>query len=142
MRGAGKPRVSPATRRVIEALADTIIPSGDPGRPGALDVNLCDPLLAWLAKLPGATTAFLLACWCWEFSPIWAGKFARFSRLSFEDRTWVLEGWEVSRLGARRWALFGLKLVFMSAFYNNPEIWPYIGYKEGCLTPPPKLAEG
>ena len=73
----------------------------------------------------------------WEFSPIWSGRWARFSSLSLEDRVRVLEGWENSRLSVRRMALFGLKALFMAAFYNNPEVWPHIGYQEGCLSEPP-----
>jgi hypothetical protein len=141
MSGNNVSRLSARSRRVMEALADTVIPSGDPGRPGALDMELCDRLLGWLANIPGATTALLAACWCWEFAPIWSGKFSRFSRLSFEDRTWVLEQWETSRFAFRRFALLGLKAPFMASFYHNPDIYPFIGYQEGCLTPPPKAIE-
>jgi hypothetical protein len=141
MMEGNKKRVSAGARRMIEALADTIIPSGEPGRPGATDVDLCERLLNWLAEMPGATFAMVFVAWCWEFSPIWSGKLSRFSRLSFDDRTWVFEQWENSRLPARRYALFGLKALFMASFYHNPEIWPYIGYKEGCLSPPPEPVE-
>jgi len=132
-------KLSAGSRRVMESLADAIIPSGEPGRPGALDLGLVDNLMEWLGSLPGggAPRGFVFICWMWEFSPIWSGRFARFSSLSLEDRICILESWEHSRLTPRRLALFGLKALLMVAFYNNPEVWPSIGYQEGCLSEPP-----
>ncbi len=132
-------KLSAGSRRVMDSLADAMIPSGEPGRPGALDLNLVDNLMAWMDSLPiaGAARGLTLVCWVWEFSPIWSGRLARFSSLSLEDRMSVLESWEHSRLAPRRLALFGLKALLMVAFYNNPETWPHIGYQEGCLSEPP-----
>jgi len=129
-------RLSPRTRRVVTALMDTIIPSEGPARPGATDVNLVDRLMDWLMGMVGTVAPLLIVCWLWEFCPLWSGRLARFSSLSLEDRTGILEQWENSRRPLRRLALFGLKALFMAAFYNNPAVWPAIGYQEGCLSPP------
>jgi hypothetical protein len=138
MASAGKGvRLSPATRRVVSALADTIIPSEGPERPGALDLGLVDRLMEWLQGMAGTVAPLVAICWLWEFCPLWSGRLARFSRLSQEERTRIFEQWENSRLAAARWALFGLKAVFMAAFYNNPGVWPALGYEEGCLSEPP-----
>jgi len=128
----GRVKISASTREVMESLADTIIPSGDPDWPGAFDVNLVDRLMDWLSEIPGAARAFVIVCWAWEYSPLQMGKPARFSRLGIEERIELLESFESSRMAVRRFALLGLKGLFMAAFYNNPEIWPRMGYDEGC----------
>src|SRR3972149_9652602 len=134
---AHKIKLSPAARKVMEAIADTIIPSDGPDRPGALDMGLVDRLLDFLTIIPFGPTAMKLASWSWEFCPIWSGRFARFSRLSAEERERIFLSWETSRLMFRRGALLITKAVWMAPFYNNPAIWPYIGFKEGCLSEPP-----
>ncbi len=134
---SGKVKMWAPTRRVMEAMADTIIPSDGPERPGAADVDLVDRLMEFLGQIPFAGTAMKLACWSWEFCPIWSGRLARFSRLSGEERERILLGWETSRLVIRRGALLLTKVVFMASFYNNPAIWPRLGYKEGCMAEPP-----
>jgi hypothetical protein len=129
--------ISRGTRKVMEALADTIIPGGDEG-PGALDVDLVDRFLDFLRQFPPvALRLFSLSCWMWEFCPIWSGRFARFSGLSLEERTRMLESWENSRFLFRRGALIILKSIFLATFYNNREVWPLLGYEEGCLSEPP-----
>lgn len=132
-----KIKLSRATRRVMEAIADTIIPSDGPPKPGALDMGLVERLLDFLSIIPLAPLAFKIACWSWEFCPIWSGRFARFSRLSLEERTRVLESWENSRFMFRRGALLITKSIWMASFYNNPELWPLLHYKEGCMSEPP-----
>lgn len=134
-------RISAASKRVVSALAETIIPSEGPERPGALDTQLVERLLAWLSDIPGAATVFVLSCWSWDFCPLWAGRLARFSSLSLEERTRLLEGWENSRIALRRYALLLTKVVIMAAYYNNEEIWPLIGYQPGCLSEPPRPAD-
>lgn len=130
--------ISPATRRVMEAMADTIIPSGGPDQPGALDLDLVDSLLEFMGQFPLGPRLFVIIFWMWEFCPIWSGRPARFSRLSGEERTRVLEDWELSRFSARRWTFMLFKSVLMATFYNNPRVWPHLGYKEGCMSQPPK----
>lgn len=138
MSGAMEPvKMSAATRRVMEALAETIIPSEDPDRPGALEMKLADRLMAFVSQFPGGRSLLIFVCWMWEFSPLQVGTFQRFSSLSLAERTLVLEDFEKSALSLRRLALLGLKAVLMASFYNNPAVWPYIGYQEGCLSPPP-----
>ena len=135
-------KVSGPSRRVMESLFETIIPSEGPQRPGALDVNLVDRLLKWLQQLPGAPAgAFVLVCWMWEFAPIWSGRLARLSRLPLEDRIRILEGWKKSRLFIRRWPFFLTRVILLAGFYSNPELWPRIGYEPGCLAEPPNPVE-
>ena len=134
-------RVSESSRKVIDALADTIIPSDGDGRPGALDLNFTNRFLDFLSGFKGATRVFVISCWLWEPAPLLLGKLSRFSRLSLEERTRVLEGFEHSRLFIYRGALVILKSVIMATFYNNPEVWPHLGYQGGCLSEAPRPVE-
>ncbi len=134
---AGKSKKTGRGRMIVDAIADTIIPSDGPERPGALDVELPDKLLDWLGQLPGARQAFVASCWFWEFSPILTGRFCRFTSLSFEERTALFEDFESSRSFTRRWTFFALKAIMLAVFYNDEEIWPLMGFKPGCLSEPP-----
>ncbi len=130
------PRLSPSSRKVLESVTEAIIPSEGPERPGASDVDLADRLIERLSEYGGAHRAFIAACWFWEFSPLLSGKMKRLSALPVDERTGILERWEHSRMGSRRWAIIMLKAPVLATFYNNPDIWPHIGYREGCLDPP------
>lgn len=135
-------KVSSSSRRIVTAIAQAIIPSEGPDRPGAEELELVDRLIEWLSTMRGAPRAFILVCRLWEFSPFLKGKFSRFSRLPLEQRTEVLEKFERSRFYLIRMAFLGLKAVFMASFYNTPRVWPLIKYEEGCLSPLPKREPG
>jgi len=135
-------KVSSSSRRILTALAQTIIPSEGPDRPGAEELELVDRLLEWLSTMRGAARAFVIVCRLWEFSPFLKGKFSRLSRLPLEQRTEILEKFERSRFYLVRMSLTGLKGIFMAGFYNNPRVWPLIKYEEGCLSPLPKRESG
>lgn len=126
-------KISTATRRVMEALADTIIPSDGPALPGARDLEVVSHLLEWLSEIRLAVPGFVAVCWAWEFSPLAAGRLARFSRLSEKDRECVLDRFEQGGF-VRRWALLLFKAVFMASFYRQPAAWAMIGYQDGCLS--------
>lgn len=131
---SGSVEVSDQSRKIVEALAETMVPSEGPDRPGAPDVDLAGRLLKFMGRRPGRKRMFLLICWSWEFSPVWSGKLRRFSSLSLEQRTGILESYENSRWFINRQSFYLLKLLFLAAFYYNPEIWPHIGYEPGCLS--------
>lgn len=137
----GQVKLSGPSRRVMESLASTIIPSEGPERPGADEVGLVDLLLEWLSAFPGGKPGFVLYCWLWEFSPVLSFKMSRFSRLPLEKRIQILEKRESSRFYTVRMAFLLLKGLFMAGFYNQPPIWEHIGYVEGCLSDPPNPIE-
>jgi hypothetical protein len=135
MSSAIKVKLGPGSRRVMEALADTIIPSDGPERPGAIEINLVDRLLEFLGRFPFGARGFVLLCWAWEFCPLLYLRFARFSRLLPEERIAVLEKFEHGGF-TRRWGFILFKSVIMASYYRGPDIWPLIGYEEGCLSQP------
>jgi hypothetical protein len=134
---SGPVEVSDASRKLVEAIAETMIPSDGPERPGAPDVDLAGGLLKFFGRRRGSYRMLMLICWPWEFSPVWSLKFKRFSNLSLEERTRIFEGYESSRWYLNRQSFYLLRLLFLGAFYYNPEIWPHIGYEPGCLSEPP-----
>ena len=135
-----KERISPATRRVMEALFDTIIPSGGPARPGAIDFNLVDRLLDWFGQMTFAAPAFILVCRVWDFSPLLFLRFRRFHCLDLDQRTRVFERFEAGGFFLR-WSFVILKAAVLTSFYRSPDVWPLIGYSEGCLSPLPAGAK-
>ncbi|MFO8058698.1 MAG: hypothetical protein R6V10_15535 [bacterium] len=134
-------KLSGPSRRMMESLAETIIPHEAPDRPGAADIGLVDLLLNWLSTFPGGKTGFVLYCWLWEFSPFLSFKFSRLSRLPLEKRVKLLEKRERSRLYTLRMSFVLLKGLFMGGFYNQPRVWKHIGYDEGCISDPPNPIE-
>jgi hypothetical protein len=129
-------RISKRSREVLDALAEVVVPD-EPGRPGAKTMKLVDRLLEFLGGFSFGVTGFVLYCRLWEWSPLVTGRFTRLSRLSPAERTEVLEWFEKSRVYGVRMSLMGVKGVMMASFYNNPEVWPLIGYEQGCLSEPP-----
>lgn len=139
--------LSPRLRKVLEDMAERIIPSGGPDYPGAREVHLADQVIEMIHGFPGAMSGFRAALWLWELSPLFLSfRFRTFSRLSPEAQNRYLESWEKSRFFFRRAALTGLKGLFMVRFYADPRVQERIGYLEGCLQPveqviPPWSAE-
>jgi len=141
MKEIKKANISGPTRKMMESLAATIIPSEGPERPGAEDIGLVDLLLDWLSTFPGGRTGFVVYCWMWEFFPVFTFKFSRLSRLSEKKREDFLEKRERSRFYTVRMAFVLLKALFMAGFYNQRQVWEHIGYVEGCLSEPPLPVE-
>jgi len=131
------PGLSVSTRKIMEVIADTVVPPEGPDSPGASDMGTVDRLIENMSRMKGIVGAIAALCWVWEFCPILSGKPARFSKLPFDERMGLLESWDSSRFMVKRYFVYLFKLVFMSAYYNDRDIWPYIGYEPGCLSEPP-----
>lgn len=135
-----KDRIGPKTRRIMDALFDTIIPSDGPDRPGALDLNLVDRLLDWFGEMPFAAPGFIIVCRMWDFSPLVFLRFRRFHHLTFDERTHLFERFETGGF-VRHWTFLLFRSAVLAAFYRNPDLWPLFGYSEGCLSPLPAGAK-
>ena len=137
-----KDKLSPRTRKILEELAERIIPSGGPDYPGAQDVEIIPRLIERVGAVPLGLAGLKLIAWLWEISPILFFRFKLLSSMSPSQQTQYLESWEKSRLMLRRYALFGLKAIFLGAFYLQPMVWEKIGYEPGkCYAQPEKGAE-
>jgi len=135
----GKQLLSPRLRKVLEAMAERMVPSGGPDYPGSQEFNLPDKVIAMFKIFPAGLLALRAVLWTWELMPLFFFKFRTFSGLAPEAQVKFLEGWEKSRIFLRRAALTGLKAMFVVPFYGDPEIHKRIGYTDGCLQPLEKI---
>jgi hypothetical protein len=119
------------TRKILEDLAERIIPSGGPDYPGAHDLGLVDKILEKLEPYPSALRGLKALAWSWELAPLLFFKFQLFTWMKPEPQSRFLERCEQSRSMLLRWAVIGTKAMFMAAFYNRPLIWEKIGYEPG-----------
>jgi len=127
--------LSPRLRKVLEDLAERMVPSGGPDYPGSRDVNLPDRIIGIARGIPRGVTGLKALLWIWELMPLFFFKFRTFSRLSPEAQINFLEQWEKSRIFVRRAALTALKALFTAPFYSDPHVQKKIGYAEDCLQP-------
>jgi len=132
---SGKELLSPRLRKVLEDMAERLIPSGGPDYPGARDVHLADQIVEMINNLRGVRSGFRALLWFLEISPLFSLQFKTFSRLSPEGQNRFFESMEKSRLFFRRAGLTMLKGLFMVRFYADPRVLEKIHYAEGCLQP-------
>jgi hypothetical protein len=135
----GKQLLSPRLGRVLEDLAERMVPSGGPDNPGAREFNLPDKVIAMFQAFSGGIPALRAVLWAWELLPLLCFKFRTFSGLAPEAQVKFLEGWEKSRISLRRVALTGLKAVVVAPFYGDPEVQKRIGFADGCRQPLEKI---
>lgn len=124
-------RISRRTRKILEELAERIIPSGGVEYPGAKELAVVDRLIERASRIPGMFLALKIFAWSWELAPVWFFRFSLFTWMSPERQNRFLESFEKSRFLVKRWAIMGCKAVFMAVFYNQPLVWEKIGYKAG-----------
>jgi len=130
--GAESKLVGERTRKILEDLAERMIPSGGIDYPGARDIGLVDKVLVLAdTKIPMGVLGLKALAWYWELSPFFWLRFKMLTKMSPEEQISYFESWENSRFMFRRWILLGLKAMFMGVFYNEPVIWEKIGYAPG-----------
>ena len=123
--------VGERTRKILEDLAERMIPSGGLDYPGARDIGLVDKLLALAEKSRFGTFGLKVMAWLWEISPLLHFKFRFLTQMSPQEQIKYFEGWENSRFMVKRFLLIGLKAPFMAVFYNEPTVWEKIGFAPG-----------
>jgi len=123
--------VGERTRKILEDLAERMIPSGGLDYPGARDMGLVDKTLEVAGKFPFGLPGLKLVAWAWEFSPLLYFKFRLLTQMSPKQQTAYFTSCENSRFMVRRYTLVGLKALFMAVFYNDPAICKKIGFCEG-----------
>lgn len=126
-----KHSIGKRTLKILEDLAEALIPSGGPDYPGARDIGLVEKLIERVSIFPRALTALKIFAWAWEFAPLCFLKFRLFTWMKPEKQLKFLEAWEKSRLMSRRWLIMLTKGIFMAGFYNQPLVWEKIGYEPG-----------
>lgn len=115
---------------ILEAVAETIVPSGGPFAVGAREVGLATRLdrLAQ-AQGPDVVQGLRGALWLVELGGgLSVGRAARFSSLSAEERERVLAALSTSRIALARDVFTGLKQLTVFGFYAAEASWPATGY--------------
>jgi hypothetical protein len=113
---------------ILAAIMNAIIPRGGAYGPGAADFDLLPRAEAYVAAFnPLVRMGFPFLLLYVEYGALFrAGK--RFTRMSDDEATGYLEGFEESRLYYRRTIALMLKMVTMLAFYDIDENAALIGY--------------
>lgn len=117
--------------QVFQALAEAMIPSGGPFEEGAVAMRVADDVEDFVAGFGSAGPRMLrLGLRLFDLCPFFLPpiRMRRFSRLPLDQRIWILEAWEESRLMVRRQASHVLKLLVMGYFYGRPEVQARLGY--------------
>jgi hypothetical protein len=131
---AKQKKLGPATRTILDALGERVIPSGGVEYPGAGDIGLSEIMIERLGQYPGGLLVLTAVLWWWELSPFtWSLSFKRFTKMTISQQIHYMEGWEKSRFLLRRLIFLGLKALYMVIFYNQPRVQEKIGYVEECL---------
>lgn len=130
---AATPHLSPANRRILDAVLDTLAPSTDL-RPGSR-AQLGDDLIVYFRRLhPQGLLGLTLLLQGLEYAPYAFGpRRARFSRLSPEHRAACLAGFEHSRWTVRRQLFASLKLVVMLHVFGYADVQATLGYDGAYL---------
>lgn len=123
--------LSPSELPILEAVADTFVPSGGAMPLGAREVGLALRIDALVAG-QGADMARGLrgALWITELaSPLLAGRLGRFSRLDAAARHDCIAALAASDLALLREVYAGLKQACHFTFYAQDATWAALGYE-------------
>lgn len=116
--------------RTLNALIEVLVPAGGAFPERADGDRLARLLDSFLADEPEQTQDDLtLALDLVEFGPVLFDlRTATFSHLSAEEQQAHWEGWGASDSLTRRKVFVAFRKFVMLVFYDDPAIWPRIGY--------------
>ena len=127
---AGLKVLSATDHRVLSAIGDTILPGGGSFEPGAVSLALPQAFDLYLADEPEQNISDLRsALTLLDFGPLlYERRFTTFSRLSAAERTTHFASWMHSDDLLRRKVALAFRKFFYLVFYDQPDVWPHIGY--------------
>ena len=116
--------------RTLAHLARTIIPAGGPFPEGADDFDLARAFDGFLESEPEENVDALGdALTLFELGPVlFDGRLKTFSNLPPDDQLTHVEGWMTSERLLRRQVATAFRRFVCLVFYDQPAIWPHIGY--------------
>ncbi|MEA2645537.1 MAG: hypothetical protein QOE92_620 [Chloroflexota bacterium] len=128
--------LSSAQRQTLAALAGTLLPSGHPTTPGAVDVDLAQRVEQQLAGYDTATRTLLKGMiTAFDLMGLASRQMKPFHLMTGEQRERFLDSLEAGRLAARRDLTMGLKAMITLAYFASPEVASAIGYDGLPLVP-------
>ncbi len=116
--------------RTVALLALALFPEGGAFPIGASRFDLAKRFDDWLADEPDEVQSDLKgALLLLEYGPvIFQRRLVTFSHLDPEARLAHFESWASSDSLVRRKVALGLRKFLSLVFYDQPEVWPSIGY--------------
>lgn len=123
--------------KVLEAMAAAMLPHTAGFALGAADLDVAAKVEALVAAdHEDVIQEFKGALFVVEWLPLFS-RGSRFSALPPEERLGVLEALQASRVGVLRQVAQGLGRAVNFVFYNEPAVWPHIGYDGPLVGGPP-----
>ena len=116
--------------RTVALLATALFPEGGAFAIGASQLDLARRFDGWLADEPDEVQSELkTALLLFEYGPvIFQRRLVTFSHLDETARLAHFESWAQSDTLVRRKVALGLRKFLSLVFYDQPEVWPSIGY--------------
>ncbi len=125
-------RLTSYERRILAAVAETLLPKTELLTESPADVDLIDRVERHILLCPrNIRLAFRGTLWGLEFGPFFT-QGRRFTRLPPEKRTASLEGWRLSRLYVKNLLCKLVESNIQALYYSQPTIYKKLGYE-----PPP-----
>lgn len=132
--------LSPRQRKILEKLAEAVVPPGGPFALGAGDVGLADLVVDFvqnMGKQPWDALGGIL--WVVEFAPfLFNLRFSRFSKLPLEERVRFVEGLNNSRFLFKQGIALALRGFIAPPFYGLAQVAQAAGWTKGCYVKPPR----
>jgi hypothetical protein len=116
--------------RTLLSLARALFPAAGPFASSADDLELARSFDAFLADEPPWNAGDLKkALVLLEFGPVWMdARPATFSGLTEDERLAHFTRWQLSSTLLLRQAAAGFQRILSMMFYDDPRVWPHIGY--------------
>lgn len=116
--------------RTVGLLATALFPEGGAFAIGASQLDLAKRFDGWLADEPDEVQSELKsALLLFEYGPvIFQRRLVTFSHLDADARLAHFESWAGSESLVRRKVALALRKFLSLVFYDQPEVWPSIGY--------------
>lgn len=121
--------------RTLAALAEALFPRGGSFVFSAYDVDLARAFDGYLVNEPEyIRTDLQRALFLLEWGPVIFGRHARtFSKLREDQRLAFFRGWATGYDETRRQVSVAFRKFLSMVFYDNPDVWPAIGYRGPSL---------
>lgn len=130
----GGPVIGPRLGRIIEAVAEQLVPVGGKLGLGVRDTDGFRDLARYLRDVdPGARLGLKALFIIFDLAPcVFIGRLARFVNLSPQEKELYLTDWAASRVYFRRMVLVLLKTLIGMGYYNDPKVLARIGFAQPC----------
>lgn len=122
--------------RVVEAVAETYFPAGNPFGVGAVDVDVRGPVDAWISDMyPRERRGLRALLRGLERWPQLSGGGGTFTSLTIAQRVTVLHAFDESTIAERRTLAALLRQVCLLPMLEHDVVLKALGHRYGCALP-------